>query len=360
MAVLASLFMMPVAVEAQAQSDVDYNRARVLEVTKQQGTADKAELLMLSGEQKGQKVMANVGAVTTSLDMSPPHYEKGDIVMVSTAPADGGTTVSVVIDHYRLPYAAWLLVGVLILAVGFAGWRGIGSILGLVLSVVVVAFFVIPQILHGSSPYLATAIGVMVISFIGIFVAHGFSRRTGLALISTYITLLVAVAMAFGAVALLELTGMSGEGLVYLSQKMPELNIQGLLLCGMIISLIGILDDITVSQATVVEELRRANPKLSNGELYARGLRVGREHIASLINTLVLAYVGTSFLFIVYISATSPYPLLVNLNSEIIMEEVARSLVGSAALILAVPITTILAARYGVARAKHHLESPKD
>jgi uncharacterized membrane protein len=346
-AVALAVCWLPATASAQAsRSDVQYDRARILAVIKQQGTSDKARLVMLGGDQKGKTLTANIGAVTSSLDVSPPKYQKGDIVMVSTANNSDGSKVSVIIDHYRLSKAAWLLAGILLLAIAFAGWRGIGSILGLILSVIVIAQFIIPQVLHGSSPYLATAIGVMVISFVGIFVTHGLSRRTGLALLSTYISLVVAVGMAFLAVSALHLSGISGEGIFYLGQKLPELNIQGLLLCGMIISLIGILDDITVGQATAVEELHRANPKLSTRELYRRGLRIGREHIASLINTLVLAYAGTSFLFIVYISATSPYPMLVNLNSEIVMEEVVRSIVGSAALILAVPITTILAARF--------------
>ena len=234
---------------------------------------------------------------------------------------------------------------VILLAIIFAGWRGLGSLAGLLLSLVVIGTFVIPQILGGRNPYLVTAIGILVISLFGIFIAHGFNKRTAVALLSTYITLLLAIGLSALVVHGLHLSGVAGEDLFYLSQKAPTLNIQGVLLCGMILSVVGILDDITVGQATAVEELHRANADLNTRQLYQSGAKIGREHIASLVNTLVLAYVGTSFLFIVYVSATSQYPLLVNLNSEIVMEEIARSLVGSIVLIVAVPISTLLAAR---------------
>jgi uncharacterized membrane protein len=177
-------------------------------------------------------------------------------------------------------------------------------------------------------------------------VAHGLSKRTGLALVSTIITMITAVVLAFIVVYGMHLSGITDENILYLSQVMPGLNISGLLLCGMLISLIGILDDITVGQAATVEELYKANPKFSARDVYASGLKIGREHIASLINTLVLVFVGSSFLFITYLSALSAYPWYVNLNSAIVMQEIARALVGSVALILAVPITTALAARF--------------
>lgn len=330
---------------AQAHKDgVDYWRAEVVSTKgHEQG---KREIRLLSGPNKGTLAIASVGALVGSLDLTPPTYVTGDSILVSTTTSTDNSVGYAIIDYYRMPVAVWLFVGVLILAVIFAGWRGLGALVGLILSVIVLVQFIIPQILQGSTPYIVTAIGIMIISLPGIYIAHGVSRRTSLALISTYATLVVAVVLSIVAVTLTQLSGISTENVWFLSQAMPDLNIRGLLLCGLLISLVGILDDITVGQTATIYELKRANPKLSTLELYRRGLRIGREHIASLINTLVLVYVGASFLFIVYLAIAFPYPLLVMLNSEMIMEEIVRALVGSAALILAVPITTLLAARY--------------
>jgi uncharacterized membrane protein len=187
----------------------------------------------------------------------------------------------------------------------------------------------------------------------GIFVAHGFSCRTGLALLATYATLLIAAILSAVAIGVVRLNGIATEDAAYLHQQMPFLNIQGVLLAGIMIGVLGVLDDITVGQAAAVDEIRRANSKLSWRELYERGIHVGREHISSLINTLVLAYAGSSFVFVVYVAAVLNLPIWLTLNSELVMEEVVRSLVGSFALILAVPIATFLSA-YFLSRPPRH------
>jgi len=206
--------------------------------------------------------------------------------------------------------------------------------------------FLIPGVANGNSPYLIAGVSIMIISLPGIYIAHGINRKTSVALISTYITLLVAIGFSITATSLLKLSGVANEDAWLLSQLKPEINMHGVLLCGLLISLVGILDDVTVGQASVIQELSIANSKLNTKELYKRGLRVGREHIASLINTLVLVYVGASLLFIMYLTVVVPYPTIMVLNSELMMEEIVRSLVGSASLILAVPITSVLAAKY--------------
>ena len=336
----AAMFM-----PAQAHREgVDYWQATV--VSSDSAAHGQRTVKFLSGPLRGETAPAGVGSMISSLDITPPTYTTGDSVLVSSAGSASGSPVYTIIDYYRIPAAVWLFVVVIIVAVVFAGWRGLGALAGLVFSVVVLAGFVVPQILHGNTPYLVTAIGIMVISLPGIYLAHGVSRRTSLALLSTYASLLVAVALSFGAVYLTGLSGISSEDIWLLSNTMPDLNIRGLLLCGLLISLVGILDDITVGQTAAIYELHRANPKLPVPELYRRGLKIGREHIASLINTLVLVYVGASFVFIVYLAVMLPFPLLVVLNSEFMMEEIVRGLVGSAALVLAVPIATFIAARF--------------
>ena len=343
---LAVALMAGGASAASSAPTVIYERAQVISIQKPADSTSLARVLVQSGPDKGKTLTTTVGVPPSAFDIGPPVYKHGDTILMSRETSPGQQPVFVIVDHYRLSFAAWLLVAILVLAIIFAGWRGVGSILGLILSTAVLAGFVIPQILGGHSAYLSTAIGIAVISSIGIFVAHGFSKRTGLALMGTYLTLAVAVILAAFVVQGMHLTGITDENIFYLSQAKPNINIQGLLLCGMLISLVGVLDDITVGQATSIEELYRANAGFNVREVYQRGLKIGREHIASLVNTLVLVFVGTSFLFITYLSALSPYPWFVNLNTGVVMQEIARALIGSVALILAVPITTILAAKY--------------
>jgi len=343
--VLGLISFLPFPFHSESQGN-GYDNAVVTKVHHAQGQTDTVTIVLKSGPDHGKTAEATIGALTTSVDITPPSYKPGDKVIVNHGAVIAGEPSYVIIDQFRLPLAAWLLALVIALAIVFAGWRGIGSVAGLLLSLFIVGKFVIPAVLSGHNPYVVTGLGIVVISLLGIFLAHGFKKRTALALAGTYITLLVAVGFSFLVVSGLHLTGISNEDIFYLGNKLPGLPIHGLLLCGMLLSIVGILDDMTVGQATSVEELHKANPSLGFRELYSRSLMIGREHIASLINTLILAFVGTSFLYIIYISATTPYPLLVNLNSEQVMEEIARSLVGSVALILAVPITTLLAARF--------------
>jgi uncharacterized membrane protein len=347
-AVLALVFggLLTGIVSAQSHVQVaDYERAKIISVTHAQGEADTIKAKMLSGQDKGKTVVASVGVAPSAFDAAPAIYKPGETIVMSRQ-VQGNRPVYVVVDHYRLSFAFWFLIGIFVLAICFAGWRGVGSLAGLILSIVVLAGFVIPQIINGHNPYVTTAIGIVLIAGIGIFVAHGFSKRTALALAATMLTMLIAVLLAYVVVYGMHLTGMTDANMFYLSNAYPKLNMSGLLLCGMLISLIGILDDITVGQAASVEELYKANAKFSARDVYKSGLKIGREHIASLINTLVLVFVGSSFIFITYLSAVSAYPWSVNLNSAIVMQEIARALVGSVSLILAVPITTALAAKF--------------
>ncbi len=173
------------------------------------------------------------------------------------------------------------------------------------------------------------------------------NKRSGIALGSTLITLVGAVIFSVVAVMLAKLSGSGTEEAIYLQiGSLPSLNLQGLLLGGMIIGTLGVLDDVTTAQVAAVEEIGIADVSLTRKELYKRGLRVGREHIASLVNTLALAYAGASFpLFLLFALEGGP-PLWVVLNAEYVMEEVVRAIVGGASLVIAVPISTFAAAWY--------------
>lgn len=267
----------------------------------------------------------------------------GDLVILAT----DGDAGPVITDKLRLPGVALVLVIFFALAIIFAGLRGFTSILGLGASLAILAFGVVPLILHGWDPLLVCLVGSFLIAIVSILLAHGMNRRSGIALLATLGTLVLAIVFSYLAVMLAKLSGYGSEEAIYLQLgSLPTLNLRGLLLGGMIIGTLGVLDDVTTAQVAAVEEIGNANRAFGFSELYRRGLRVGREHIAALVNTLALAYAGASFPLFLLFSIQGGPPLWVVLNAEYVMEEVVRALVGGASLVIAVPISTALAA-YG-------------
>jgi uncharacterized membrane protein len=298
---------------------------------------------LLDGPDKGKTVSVDQGhiqAVTTSVKVS-----KGErIVLTKTTIA--GESSYVIIDRYRLDPLLYLTLGFVFLILLFGRKKGVMSLLGLSVSVLVIAQFMIPQILGGQNPFVITLIGLLIIAFVSLYLAHGFNKRTTLALISTLITLGLSTILALVAVTATKLTGLGTEEAFFLQLgPLGRMNLQGLLLGGILIGTLGVLDDITTAQTASVEEIHKANPSLSIAELYARGISIGHEHIASLVNTLFLAYAGSSLpLFLLFTENKDQQPLWITLNSEQLVEEIIRTVVGSSALILAVPIATLLAA----------------
>lgn len=250
-------------------------------------------------------------------------------------------------DRYRLPSLGWFAIFFVALVIGLGRRRGVTALAGLVVSIVVLLFFIVPKLAHGANPLLITVSGGFIIAVASMMTAHGFSRHTGLALISTLATLALSSVIAQLFTSLANLGGLGSENAFYLTASgNTSFNLSGLFLGGVIIGMLGVLDDVTTTQTATVAELHEANPALSRHELYRRGLVVGREHIASLVNTLVLAYAGTALPLFLLISLNTLDPLWVLLNSEYMAEEVVRTLAGSSALVLAVPISTALAARF--------------
>ena len=299
------------------------------------------EVQLLSGEAAGATITAAADTLETS-----PEYRVGDRVVVSTL-LGADETSYVVTDAFRLPDVGIVLFFFVLLAVALGRKQGAMSLVGLAVSLAVLTFGVAPWILSGGSPLLASVVGGVAIAVVSICIAHGVSRRTLIALGATLLTLAIAVGLAAAAVAVIGLTGAGTEEAVYLKLGAGvSINLAGLLLGGMIIGVLGVLDDVTTTQVASIEEIAKADRTLGSRELYVRGLSVGREHIASLVNTLALAYAGAAFpLFLLLMIPGGP-PLWVVLNSEAIVEEAARALVGGAALMLAVPISTLLAARF--------------
>jgi uncharacterized membrane protein len=268
----------------------------------------------------------------------------GDRVVVARA-QDLGQTAYYVVDRYRLPPLIMIALLFVVMTVALSRLRGLSSIVGLAITVVVLVQFIVPRILAGENPLVISVGGALVIAFVSIYLAHGFNRRTTIAVISTLITLGIAATLAIAFVSLASLFGAGSEEAFYLQLGLQVVNLRGLLLGGIILGALGVLDDITTGQAAAVQEISLANPALGPRELYRRGLSVGTEHITALVNTLFLAYAGASLPLFILFTVNVDQPMWVTVNSEFVAEEIVRTLVGSSALVLAVPITTLLAAR---------------
>lgn len=333
-----------------APVDEEFARGEVLEIIDERqeefgigGTqpfVQEIRVKFLDGSQQGQEI-----EITNTALAEEQKVAVGERVVLLTL---GDRTH--VFERYRLPALGLIALFFAALAVVFARWRGLTSLLGLAVSVLILTLFVVPQIMEGRNPLLISLLGAFVIAIVSIYLAHGFNRRTSIAVVGTLITISIAIGLAQVFVAIAGITGLGSEEAFYLqTSPIAFVNLKGLLLGGIIIGALGVLDDITTAQVAAVAEIGRANPALTRRELFTRGSIVGREHITSLINTLALAYVGASFpallLFTVY-----ERPWWVIMNTEAIAEEVIRTLVGSVALMAAVPITTLLAA-YWVSRS---------
>jgi uncharacterized membrane protein len=274
---------------------------------------------------------------------APTAIEAGDVITVRYDPESLGGQAYTIIDHER-GRGLWLLVGALLVAVvAFGRWRGLASLAGLAVTFTVMLGFIVPAILHGRSPLPVAVVGAAAITLIVLYLTHGPTTTTTVAVAGTITALTLTGLLAAVATGLTALTGVADEDSLYLAIRYGQVNMHGLLIAGIIIGALGVLDDITVTQATTVDELARANPTLGVGGLYRAAARVGRAHIASVINTIILAYAGAS-LPILLLIADADQPLGQVLTNPDVATEIVRSIVGTLGLIAAVPITTILAA----------------
>lgn len=267
----------------------------------------------------------------------------GDKVVLdyaANAPPEAQWTV---VDFQREKPMLWLagLFAVAVVAVGRL--RGLMALLGLAASFAVLVWFVLPAILQGSSPLPVAVVGASAIMLVTLYLCHGFSARTSIAVLGTLVSLALIGVLGELFLGLTRLTGMASEEATMVRAMHSEVDVRGLLLAGVVIGSLGVLDDVTVTQTSAVWELKHANPALRAVDLYRAGLRIGRDHIASTVNTLVLAYAGASLPLLLLFSGSDQGVGAV-VTSEIVAEEVIRTLVGSIGLVASVPVTTALAA----------------
>ncbi len=355
----AFLFLLTTNVKAQGNFvsvKEEFEKAEVIEITKH-GVVESGgyklkyqdlKLKIIEGSDKGLVINITYGGDTFLTDAQL--VSKNDVLIL-----DKTQDRFLILDKYRLDPVPFVLVGFVVLLLFVAGWKGVGSILGLSISLLVILKFIVPQIIAGNDPLVISIVGAIAILFVTTYLAHGISKQTTIALISTFIALIFAALFAIGSVSFTKLAGIGNEDAVSLlmGQNTSTLNLQGLLLAGIIIGTLGALNDITTTQSTTIFELKASAKNLGFYDLFSKGLVIGREHIVSLVNTLVLAYAGSSLaIFIYFILNPSGQPLWVVLNNEVIIDELVKTLAGTMGLILSIPIVTGFASWYVTRKSK--------
>lgn len=247
------------------------------------------------------------------------------------------------VDFERRTPMLWLALAFAALVIVVGRLRGALSLLGLLASLAVIVLFIVPAILDGTDPLAVAIVGSLAVMLLTISLAHGLGPKSIAAMLGTTLSLALVAALAALFTELASLTGLATDELTLLQAEGVPVSFEGLLLAGMVIGALGVLDDVTVSQASTVMALRRANPGYGARRLYAEALEVGRDHVSATVNTLVLAYAGAA-LPVLLIFGSGDLGLGEAINFEVVAQELVAMLVGSIGLIAAVPITTGLAA----------------
>lgn len=290
-------------------------------------------------------------SITFENDYTP--LAVGDVFYLrhSTNALDG-TDLYAISDIYRIPVLAALAGAFLILLFAFGGKQGIRGLLALIGSVILILYALVPGLLHGLQPA-PTAIAVSsLIIILGSYITHGLNKTTHAAVLGMLATLVLTGALGYFAISLAHLTGYSNEETAYLNFNLHgTLDAVGLVYAGIMIGLLGVLYDIAIGQAVAIEELFAADVHPDRRNVYTRAIRIGREHIGALVNTLAIAYVGAALPLLLLVQS-STYGILYMINSELFATEIIRILIGSIGLILAVPITSLIATRLLAPRAQ--------
>jgi uncharacterized membrane protein len=340
---VAAEYPQATVVSARAESCGGENEDRLPDGTIPSSVSCTLVTAELTGDDGGTtRVDVWAPATVRPTDLSPGT----GIVLVRYLPTSSEPEVWAWYDFARtLPLTALALAyGLVVVLV--AGLRGLRALVGLGLSGGVIAVFVLPALLQGSDPLLVALTGSAAIMFVVLYLAHGFSRRTTTALLGTFAGLGVTAALGVIAARAAHLTGISVEESYRLAQLTGHLDgegLRGLFLAGVVIAGLGVLNDVTITQASAVWELREADPSSTVSSLFRTGMRIGRDHIASTVYTIAFAYAGAG-LPVLLLMEVYRLPVFQTISSGEFAEEIARTLVGSIGLVLAIPLTTLIAA----------------
>jgi len=353
--IISFCFFSPLVLKAHDQVSDEIFKAKVVEVLEDNKTVrddgstsiqQKLKLRGLDGNWRGQEIVFD-GTVFDVLSASV--YEVGDKVVVNHSLGPEGESHFYVIGFSRSNPIYWLafLFVLVVLAVGRL--KGARSLVVLFLTFFIILKFIIPRILAGADPLFISIIGSFLILVLAIYITEGFRKTSTIVIFSILISLVLTGLLSIYFSALTKLTGFASEEAIYLiGLQGGNINVNGLLLAGIIIGALGVLDDVVVSQVMLVKELKISNPQSSNYQIYRQAMRVGISHLSSMINTLFLAYAGVSLPLLILFSLNHPPFLTFSqiIDNEVIATEIVRTLVGSIGLVLAVPIATFLASYF--------------
>jgi uncharacterized membrane protein len=302
-------------------------------------TCQEVRVILIEGPDEGRVVTIDYSASGARRALA-----SGDGVVMGHQPEADPRFEYVFFERQRKPVLLWLALLFAGAVVLLGRLRGVAALAGLAASFVVLIQFVLPAILDGRSPILVSVVGSSAIAFLALYLAHGFGRLTTVALLGTLASLGLTALMATVFVDLADFTGSTSDEATLVTIGAGQIDLRGLVLGGVIIGALGAIDDVTVTQASAVWELGRSNPGMGAMALFRAGMRIGRDHVASTVNTLVLAYAGASMpLLLLFILTRQSLGTVA--NGEIVATEIVRTLVGSIGLVASVPLTTWLAAR---------------
>lgn len=334
-----------------AQEDnIKYMNGKIIEIVEEKEIEHKEtkvkqlyqniKILITKGDKKGEEIISENGTQPMG---HTNKYRVGDEILISQMIDAEGNEIYYIVDYIRTKSLGILFAIFTVLAVLVGRKKGFLSLLSMALSFLIIFVFLLPQIEQGKDPIIFTILTSMIIIPITFYLSHGFNKKTTIAIVGTIIALTITGILSVIFSNLAHLSGAESEEVLFLQgMNNTTYNLKGLLLAGILIGTLGIMDDITISQTSIVHQLYDLKKDIPMKELFKRSLELGRDHIASMINTLILVYAGASMpLLLLFMSTERTFSEVISL--EVVSTEIVRTLVGSIGLILAVPITTYLA-----------------
>ncbi len=356
--ILSLLVFLPAIGLAQTDINTDQRSDRIFEarvvkileekiINRDDGSSAIQQNLLLRGLEKEWKNKEIEYRGISNLDIvSANIFKIGDKILVGEIKNIDGATDYYVLDFVRSDYLFWLAIIFAIVILVIGKMKGLKSLVSLVISFFIIIKFIIPQIILGANPLIVGVLGSLIILAIIIYLTEGWKAKSHIALASVFFSLIITFILSWIFTGLTRLTGLAQEDAVFLLGASNALiDFRGLLLSGILIGMVGVLDDVVVGQIESVRQIKNANPNLTNKEVYKSAYEVGNTHLGAIINTLFLTYAGASLplLLLFYINPVGSITFTQAINNELIATEIVRTIVGSIGIALSIPISTYLA-----------------
>jgi len=298
----------------------------------------------LTGKIKGKTFSIDFSITGSIAQISNDNYQVGQTYFAEYNIKNDGSGFITLLEIDRLPAIYFLIAMFCFCVILFGKKQGFYAILGMAISFLILIFIVAKGIFSGYNIILLTLISAILIMIATLYLTYGLTKKTHAAMLGSLFSLIVTIILSYIFIKLTELTGFASEESSFLAIYDNSIDMKNILFAGMIIGTLGLLDDITVGQASIAFQIAETNPMLNTYEIYKKGLEVGKDHVASMVNTLIIAYAGASFpLFLLFVQDGSDLSYII--NSEIVAEEIVRMLAGSMGLLMAVPLTTYIASK---------------